>query len=349
MRAPWWRKQTKHWYIKIAGEQVRLSDEPDPDGGRRKKPPPVVEKRWHELDRAGGRPKDMTAKALFDLFRPLCDHEPKQSTRWCLNRFEAFVGPTRKVSTLIPADLTAFFKKNPQWGPSSQRTITNRVLAAINYGVREGLLDRNPISSTPGYRRHGYHTKRLGTVDPELGRQLEAAAIPALRAILVALRETGCRPSELRRAQLEKCDLVAGVLLVPNKTARSTGKDERAIYLSEEAKALVRGLIGDRTAGYVFLTQSGKPWTYTNLVERWQHLVTKVPVPKGVTLYTYRRTFISAAINDRNVNPALVAQLVGHVGLDMILKHYLQEDPDALRKAVAAITAGKGNPPTGPG
>lgn len=184
-------------------------------------------------------------------------------------------------------------------------------------------------------------------VEPTLRQKLEEAANPALRAILIALRESGCRPGELRNARIERCFLDAGVMFVPNKTARATGEAERAIYLSDGLKELLRKLIGVRTEGFIFLTAHGKPWSYTNLEERWQVLKEKVPVPKGVTLYTYRRTFISTALNEKNVNPALVAQLVGHVGLDMLLKHYAQEDPEALKRAVQAVTKHESGPPPG--
>jgi hypothetical protein len=56
------------------------------------------------------------------------------------------------------------------------------------------------------------------------------------------------------------------------------------------------------------------------------------------SLRWYRRTFASKAINQSNVNPALVATLLGHADLTMPLKHYLEADPEALRRAVADIT-----------
>src|SRR5438477_143720 len=46
MREPWWRKQTKHWYVLHNGKQHRLSREPDPDGADREDPPPAVQTAW---------------------------------------------------------------------------------------------------------------------------------------------------------------------------------------------------------------------------------------------------------------------------------------------------------------
>jgi integrase len=261
------------------------------------------------------------------------------------------------VSKLRPYHLTKLFEKNPQWGGSTRRTVANRVHAAVNHAVGEGLIEKNPISATPGYKRarHGSFARRKGVVDQNLRGELEDAAIPAVRDFLVGLRETGCRPSELRRARVERCFLDEGLLYVPNKTRKQTGEAERKIYLTEEMRGLVRRLTGQRTEGFIFLTMTGKPWTHRNLQSWWEKLTKKIPVPEGITLYSYRRSFISSAINEKNVNPALVAQLVGHVGLDVLLKHYLQEDPEALRRAVQSVSGaaspspGPSSPPESPG
>ena len=328
MRQPWWREQNQHWYVNLHGKQHRLTEEPDPDGGRRKKPPKQVEDAWHRLVQQG-EPKEMSVRAVFDSYKETRADLVSNGTGWCLKQFQAHVGGDFKASKLRPFHLTELFRKKPQWGESTKRTITTRVLAAINYAVREGLLDKNPISSTPGYKPHGSYGRREGVISGDIRQKLEEKARPALHDFLVGLRETGCRPSELRRARVERCFLALGMLFVPNKTARKTGKPERTIYLSEEMKRLVRQLIGERTEGFIFLSARGKPWTYNNLQLRWAKLARTVQVPKGITLYTYRRTFISTAINEKNINPALGAQLVGHVGLAVLLKHYLQEDPEA--------------------
>src|SRR5262245_27472871 len=104
------------------------------------------------------------------------------------------------------------------------------------------------------------------------------------------------------------------------QTAHQTGEAERRIYLSPAMKELVRERIAGRTEGHVFLNRFGKPWTIQSLKKRWEGLRARTGV-KG-SLRTYRRTFISTAINDTNVNPALVAQLAGH-SIDILFKHYL--------------------------
>lgn len=352
MRRPFWRSQTQHWYIKVGKTQQRLSDKPDPDGGSRKDPPPAVQNRWHEIERLGV-PKDLKVKQVVDLFLEVKrGQDSAKSTLFMLEQFKAFVGPTLPVSKLRPYHLTEFLKTKPQWAPSSIRTCVNRVHAALNWAVRQGRVDKNPISSVAGYTREGHYEKREGLISPDLAERLEATCQPAFAAFLRALRYTGARPVELRRALIEKCRLDDGYFLVPNKTARQTKKKERKIYLSAAGVQLFREMIGDRTAGPVFLTLRKKQaWTKTNLDRQWWKLTRqRVEIPEGVTLYTYRGTFISTAINDHNINPAVVAHLAGH-SIDILFKHYLRENPEALRAAVEAINGPRSAAPpeTGPG
>lgn len=338
MRRPFWVKSSQHWYIELNGKQIRLSKDRDPDGKDRKHPPPDVENEWHRLTREGV-PTETLLADVFTRFRATFEtaHYTK-SSNYMLDQFQAFVGPTMRAEKLKPFHLSDFLKSKPTWGPSTQRTAVNRILAALNHAVREGVLTKNPISSVPGYKRQGRYIKRKGVITPELMTSLENKARPAFRAFLAVLWETGARPVELRRALIEKCSLENSFMLVPNKTAKATGNPERTIFLSERAKEIIRQRIGGRTSGPVFLTERRKSWSYANLQEHWRVLTHKIPVPKGITMYTIRRTFATKAINDRNVNAALVAQLMGHVDLGMVLKHYAQEDPEALKRAINEIS-----------
>jgi integrase len=174
-------------------------------------------------------------------------------------------------------------------------------------------------------------------------RLAEEGAAPEFRAVLVALRESGARPSEIANARIEKVSFEGGYLIVPNKVAHLTGEPERKIYLSPVMRELLKSSIGSRAEGWVFLNSKGMRWNIHSLKKRWQTLREKHGL-RG-SLRSYRRTFISTAINDANVNPALVAQLAGH-GIDILFKHYLEENPEALRAAVEAITKKNELPPS---
>jgi integrase len=343
MREPWWRKQTGHWYLECNGKQKRISKNPDPEGGKRKYPPTEVQNEWHRIMREG-MPQDMQVGDLFAAFIASLPEgsDNRVTSRRQLNRFERHVGREMKVSKLKPLNLTEYIQKHPNWKASSVRTFVNRVHAAINWGVRQGLLDGNPITSTPGYKREGRNERRKGTISETDRRIAEDNATPPFRAVLIALRETGARPVEITRMMIEKVNLSEGYVLVPNKTAHQTGEPERKIYLSPAMKELIVERTGDRISGCVFLNSRGGPWKIHNMKKRYDDLKQRFGI-KGC-LRLYRKTFISSAINTTNVNPALVAQLAGH-SIDILFRHYLEENPEALRAAVEAIT--KPRPPAG--
>jgi integrase len=345
MRKPFWRKFNAHWYVNVNGKQQRLSEEPDPDGGSRKNPPPEIETAWHKLIQRG-EPKDMKLGELIARYlETLTQPDYIKSATFFLHSFQKSAGQGIKVASLIPLHLTDWLKRHA-WNPSSRRTAVSRVHAALNWAVSQGVIDKNPILSTPGYKLEGRYERRRGIVPLAIAEELEKKARPAFAAFLRGLRETGARPAELRRALIEKFDPKAATLTVPNKTVRKTWEAERVIVLASATVSFLQELIDKRSKGHIFLTSRRKPWSSTNLKEYWKR--TKkgckwrdgVEVPKGVSLYTYRHTFLSRAINEANVNPALVAQLAGHTDLTMLLQHYLQKDPEALRKAVEQINAG---------
>ena len=100
---------------------------------------------------------------------------------------------------------------------------------------------------------------------------------------------------------------------------------------------LLKVLIGGRTEGSIWLNSRGKAWNLHSMKKRWEALRRKTGV-KG-SLRSYRRTFISSAINNTNVSPAIVASLFGHVGLEILMKHYYEQGPGAMLEAVAKNTS----------
>src|SRR5207244_3204536 len=95
------------------------------------------------------RPEDMQLGDLFAAFLASLpeDSENRKTTRRQLDRFERFVGRETKVSKLKPIRLTEYLRRHPHWSPSSVRTFVSRLHAALNWGVRQGLVSVNPISS----------------------------------------------------------------------------------------------------------------------------------------------------------------------------------------------------------
>jgi integrase len=131
------------------------------------------------------------------------------------------------------------------------------------------------------------------------------------------------------------------VVTVPNKTARTTGRKERDVYMSRPMVELVRAAIGGRTQGPVFVNAKGRPWRPDVIGNAVYRLRKELGLPDHAVAYSIRHGYISAAVNDTDANVALIARQVGHANLNMMMRNYLHESPDAMRRTVDKIAEGK--------
>lgn len=74
------------------------------------------------------------------------------------------------------------------------------------------------------------------------------------QAMWLILVETGMRIGELTKMQVEDIHWSEGTVLVHGK-----GEKARAAWLGPETLGLLRGIVGDRTRGAVWLTSEGRP------------------------------------------------------------------------------------------
>jgi integrase len=140
---------------------------------------------------------------------------------------------------------------------------------------------------------------------------------------------------------IEDCDFDAGILMVKNKTARSTGVKKRKVWLSPRLKGLIEHLTIGRPEGHIWLNCRGGPWAVDTLIRQMYLIRLQLGLRKGISLYGYRHRWGSDAINEKGINPALVALQMGHQDLNMLLKHYLHSDDRAMQEAVNQATLPK--------
>ena len=242
-----------------------------------------------------------------------------------------------KVGKLPYPDLTAdhleSWVKRQDWSPSMRRSAINYVTAAFNHCVKRKKISASPIHGVvrPRWERR----KAVISVADEL--RVYDASGGAFRDILAVLRSCGARPNELCSARVGHYK--AGVITLDEHKGEESG-DVRIIYLTSDARSVVERLIGSRADGPIFLNSRGDPWTPDTLYCRFKRLRKKLGLGEGVFPYSLRTKFTSDAINNGNANPALIAKSLGHADLNMLLKHYLREDPEAVRRALEEV-AGK--------
>src|SRR5262249_31295563 len=125
-----------------------------------------------------------------------------------------------------------------------------------------------------------------------------------------------------------------GVLLVKNKLKAITDEPLRPVFLTTRACETIRQRIGCRESGFIFLNATGTPWTRHTTQQHMRRLRDRVGMPKWLTAYTIRHRWFTHAINEGNVNPALIALQGGHTDLKQMMKTYLHTDTDAMRRAM---------------
>lgn len=296
----------------------------------RTRKPRIAEGNYRELlkRKEQGRTEVFTVRQAFDAYLAGIENpETLKSRRKTLDRFcrEAKVGPLPWHD--LTADHLEAWMKRFAWSPNMRRSVINRISAAFNHcrKRRLGGVTDNPVSAVPKptWRR------RKVAMAPDTEQVVYDAARGPFRDILTVLR-LGARPSELCRAKAE--DYRAGMIVLEEHKTDDTG-EPRIIYLDAEARAVVERLVASRQPGEpIFLNGRNQPWKPDTLYCRFKRLRKKLGLGPGVFPYAMRGNFASRAINDGNANPALVAKALGHGDLKMLLKHYLREDPEAVRK-----------------
>jgi len=361
---PWYRASRDAWYVEVGGKQVKLVK-----GKANKKAAVEVFHRLMALD-PSGLPKthEITVVHVCDLFlNSVCPYagdppktQPKASdpqpplkpnashdvrTYWWYKSFlDSFCNHNRVG--VVPAaqakvfHVTQWLDAHPKW-KGSRRNAVICVKRAFNWAVGEGLLKENPLrglKKPPAVRRD-----RILTTE-EWDQLFAAVVDQEFKDFLTAMRETGCRPGEVRKVTAENVNLDLGVwVLEQHKTRKKTGLP-RVIYLTPTMVDLCRKLMARWPAGPIFRgpkRKGHKPFTRNALRCRFMRLRKKLPQLKGVISYTLRHTYITDAL-ERGVPVATVAELAGHKDLKMIQQHYahLSEKREHLKRAALKATGG---------
>jgi integrase len=161
------------------------------------------------------------------------------------------------------------------------------------------------------------------------------------REFVLALIETGCRPSEVARVTAAHFRPDLGVWLFDeHKTSRKT-KRPRIVYLTPTLVDLTRRLAEKYTDGPLFRgPRGGRGFTRNNIRCRFRRLRAKLPHIPHFVAYNFRHSFATRALLNR-VPLAEVAGLLGHADSSMVSRVYGHlADQVGHMRAAARIAAG---------
>jgi integrase/recombinase XerD len=250
-----------------------------------------------------------------------------------LRKLEEFAGK-RSPLRLTQRDLTAFVAhlRERGLGPRSQARAIHAVRGYYRYGVREGLIDADPMENLKAPRAFQALPRYLTP------RQVETLlAAPDVdkplglrdRAILEVMYATGLRASEVIGLPAESVDMGLGIVRVFGK-----GRKERLVplgtvardwvnrYLSEARGLLTKG----RPAPTLFVNHRGRPLSRMGL---WgivrRHAVT-AGVERILTPHVLRHSFASHLL-ERGADLRSLQAMLGHADISttQIYTHVTRE------------------------
>lgn len=336
---PFFRKPRNRWYVQIDGRQINLG--PDEEEAFRQ---------YHELMHNRGKEpttaissssspsKDPYLDSILDAFLGWCKvHREARTYTNYLDRLQSLLGDPvlrdLKVNDLKPHHLQNWVDAHgDRWGPMTKRGKIQSVQRALNWAVKQGLIEKSPVAAM----EKPPQGKRDNVIPQDVYlRMRELTATDEFRDLIDVAWETGCRPQEIWRVEARHLDPTASRWVFPAKESKGR-KKIRIVYLPETSLAICVRLAAVHAKGPLFRNSDGLPWTRNAVscvfTRMQKHL------NKRYALVDFRHSFVTRALVE-GVDPVTLSFLLGHADTSMLAKTYAhlgQESGhlfDALNKA----------------
>lgn len=347
---PWYRSERDGWYVKVDGKAILLA--------RGKDAKADAQKAFHKLmaERGDGRAQpaparllagQVVARYLAHLDRRVESGDLAQTSwRDADDRTKAFVARwgAFPASELVPADVDAWIRSEPSWGPTRRHDVAGAVKAAFRWAADQGVLASDPLARLTKPTRK---QRRELTLTGETWKAAVGAIVSAeFRGLMEFVHATGCRPSEACRLEARHLDLSRGIAVLDGKTTARTGKP-RVIPLPARIVEALRARAAQRPAGPLWSTEDGNPWCKDSIncqVRRLRTRLKRAGVPGAETIVAgeLRHLFATDAL-ESGVPIATVAELLGHADTRMVSRNYghLSDRHEHLRAAAEKVRPGE--------
>ncbi|WP_152053031.1 tyrosine-type recombinase/integrase [Tautonia marina] len=330
--APFWREQTRCWYVQLGKKQIRLS--PDEEEAFRLYHELMSRPAEERADPVAEVPAD--AASLLDAFLEWTQANRAPHTyTWYqayLQRFAEALPKGISASELKPFHLTQAMARFPQWGNNTKNDFISAVQRAFNWAVEQELIATSPFARM---KKPGREARELAISPAEYAAITGAIGEGAFLDLVELAWETGARVQELRILEAQHVDLGHGRIVLPPSKAKGK-KHYRVIYLTDRAKAIVARLMETMPEGPLLLNARGKPWTKDAINCAFTRLSKKLG--KKYHLGALRKGFATEALKN-GLDTVTVAHLLGHADTSMVSRVYakVQQDPafmaDAMKRA----------------
>lgn len=244
------------------------------------------------------------------------------------------------IDELKPHHVTDWLRSKSTWNATTRADGAAAVKQAIKWAADEGRIKASPIENLRvakgSPRDHVITLEEYRTLLAEVwtGNYARRRST-AFRQVLIALRLSGCRPSEIVAVNIRDFDGTTWTIK-EHKTKKKKRKP-RMVYLSPCLQTLSRIAARGRESGPLFLANADRGWKYSDLRLRFQRLRAKAYADPKCVLYSFRHTWITNALL-AGVDVATVAEMAG-TSIQMIDRHYghLSQHRQHLSEAAAKV------------
>lgn len=240
------------------------------------------------------------------------------------------------VSDCLPCHLEDFIEHNPKWKSSSTRKAkANQINAAFNWSAKRRTIQHNPFSGV----NYAEADPREPMPDEVLTRIMQKANKPFER-VLVFLRLTGCRLSDLFRLRWEHVDWEKGLARLPARKGRKPGtRKPKPLVLLPEALELLRKIQAeDFHEGEIFRNTKGRAWNRRTLGQQLDRMKERLGIDCPATLHGIRHQVGTAAIK-AGAPVKFVSRLLGHSSSAITERFYVHDEDDFESMRLAAEAA----------
>jgi integrase len=332
MRKPYFKKSHKSWFVELNRKQINLGKDKE-----------QAFQEYHRLmaEYKADIPVSQRATVAELVEQFLAWNKASRAPRtydWYLahcQSFVKFVGPKLKVSEVKPNHATRWLAKSyKNSGNTHQNGACRAISRAFNWAKKQGLIPANPLT---GMERPAAEP-REAYLSPAQWATMIALVKPndPFADLLWFMRETGCRPEEVRRVEADHWDAQNRRMILERK--KSKGKIERrVIRLNDHATEIITRLAKKYPEGLLFRNKRGTRWTGYALNNRYDRIGAKVDFE--VFPYILRHAWCTDALL-RDVDPLTVAILLGHKDATMVMKVYshLTQNDDFLQQKLKQAT-----------
>jgi len=248
---PFFKKARGCWYVEINRRQINLGPDRAPAFAR-----------YHDLMRLprSRRVESEAFSALADAFLEwLAAHRAPDTFEWYRYRLQRFCEryPQLRASELKPYHVQQWVDGFSHLSRTSRRNHVRTVKRCVKWAVQQGYLEQNPIQylEVPGGER-----RETSITPTEFANLLDFIRDEALRDLVIATWETGCRPQESLRVEKRHVDLTHQRWVFPPHESKGK-RQPRVVYLTEPALEITKRRMLRFPDGPLFRNSADRPWT----------------------------------------------------------------------------------------